>query len=208
MAVPSEVFDVPGQTYGGVVHRWGKYVTARREKMWGWLVKYDLGDEFWMLEADVEKYVCDIPPRSLVQDDHSATDSEDDMTVEGFITRVRDAAPAPPSPTPPTQVDSSSSDNADSDDGGSSDNDGGSSDNDGGSSDNGDDGGSSDIVGDIVDADEGDAADSSSSSSSSSEEDLLVGLSRRMREGDVEQRMHEGVGAAPDFIMDPLADEM
>ena len=35
VTVPSEVFDLPGEIYLGVVHHWGKYVDARREKMWG-----------------------------------------------------------------------------------------------------------------------------------------------------------------------------
>ena len=46
----------------GIVVRWGSYFTPNREKMWGWLIRYDAvdgydADEYWMLEVDVVKYV-------------------------------------------------------------------------------------------------------------------------------------------------------
>ena len=48
--------------------------------MWGWLIQYDLGDQYWMLPADVEVYLC--PMRAGLVVVAGAQDGSDPTALE------------------------------------------------------------------------------------------------------------------------------
>ena len=104
MAVPSEVFDVPGLVYAGLVARWGRYHTPNRVQMWGWLIQYDLGDRYWMLPADVEQYLCPMRDGLVAV---AGVEDEDAATPDTNTTR---------DPTPATDIDVIDDDDTDEDD--------------------------------------------------------------------------------------------
>lgn len=43
--------------YPGVVHKWASYYNSQLQKLWGYDVHYDAGDEWYMLEADVLRFL-------------------------------------------------------------------------------------------------------------------------------------------------------
>ena len=43
--------------YPGIVHKWTSYYNAQMQKLWGYDVHYDAGDEYYMLEVDVVRYL-------------------------------------------------------------------------------------------------------------------------------------------------------
>ena len=57
--VPSEVFNIPGEKYRGVVHEWGQFKNAELQTLWGYHVHYAAGDKYWHIEAEVHDYVVD-----------------------------------------------------------------------------------------------------------------------------------------------------
>ena len=61
--------------------------------MWGWLIQYDLGDQYWMLPADVEQYLCPMSD-GLV----AVAGVEDEDAATSDTNTARD-------PTPATDVD-------------------------------------------------------------------------------------------------------
>ena len=92
------MFSVPGETYLGVVSRWGTYYTPNRERMWGWLIKYDVGDSFWMLEDDVLEYV--VEDQSIQDDDTDNIGEESDRAGETVVVRPTSLmTPIPPATT-------------------------------------------------------------------------------------------------------------
>ena len=43
--------------YPGIVHKWTSYYNAQMQKLWGYDVHYDAGDEYYMLEVDVVRFL-------------------------------------------------------------------------------------------------------------------------------------------------------
>lgn len=58
VTVPSVYFGNDSDTsYKGVCRRWGRYTDNRGKEVYGYLIYYDDGDKFWMLEEDAHRYV-------------------------------------------------------------------------------------------------------------------------------------------------------
>ena len=56
--VDAEYFSRPhDDPYAGLVHKWTSYRNNKLEKLWGYDIHYDVGDEYYMLEVDVHKYL-------------------------------------------------------------------------------------------------------------------------------------------------------
>ena len=68
VAVPSEYFNLTGEIYFGTVARWCKYTSAGGKQLWGYDIHYNAGDEWYMIEEDVNRYVR---PPADVNDDTS-----------------------------------------------------------------------------------------------------------------------------------------
>ena len=43
--------------YPGLVHKWTSYHNEQNEKLWGYDIHYDEGDEYYMLEKDVLRFL-------------------------------------------------------------------------------------------------------------------------------------------------------
>ena len=53
------MFNIPGESYRGVVHEWGQFKNAALKTLWGYHVHYAAGDKYWHIEAEVYDYVID-----------------------------------------------------------------------------------------------------------------------------------------------------
>ena len=60
VSVPGSYFqDDSGGPYTGVCKRWGRYENNIGERVYGYLIHYNDGDKFWMLEKNVHLYVVE-----------------------------------------------------------------------------------------------------------------------------------------------------
>ena len=51
--------------YPGLVHSWTSYVSESLQKLWGYDIRYDAGDSYYMLEEDVMTYLVPISKSTI-----------------------------------------------------------------------------------------------------------------------------------------------
>ena len=64
--VDAAYFGIPhDDPYPGLVHQWTSYRNEQNKKLWGYDVHYDDGDEYYMLEKDVLRFLVPKTKSSL-----------------------------------------------------------------------------------------------------------------------------------------------